>query len=613
MFKLLRYFSVTSLIAFVVVAALLGVFYRQLVLSHLIEMAENKNIALTQAFSNSLWPQFSPFVTSASGLSVDELRSHPQISRLHQAVLRQMEGLTVVKVKVYNLNGLTVFSTEAKQIGEDKSNNAGYLAARSGQVASELTHRETFSAFEDTIEDRDVFSSYIPIRRGGPTGPIEGVFEVYDDVTPLIQRLEQAHRNVIIGVSLTLALLYGALFFIVKRADDIIQHQYRELKHSTAALQESEERFRQVISSISDHIYMTKLTKNEAINHYISPNIEALTGYRSEKLMAEWNFWPSSIIHPDDRAVAAAQFEKFAHGQNSEVEYRLIRADGQVIWIRDSGRVEKDVDQESIIIYGVVSNITGRKQAEEALALARDEALKANRLKSQLLANVSHDLRTPLSAILGYVDMLQLGVYGPLTNQQQSITPKIMSCTTRLTDLVNHLLDQAQLEAGTLKLNPTWLAPADLIDQVKSTLGVLAAAKGLQLISDIAADVPPLVWGDRARLEQIIINLVSNAIKFTEQGSVRICIYRPDETHWAIQVSDTGPGIPSEAHSYIFEAFRQVDNGVTSKQNGTGLGLSIVKQLTTLMEGQVTVESRVGQGSTFTALLPLIQKPEVVA
>ncbi|MBE7551528.1 MAG: PAS domain-containing protein [Anaerolineales bacterium] len=612
MFKLLRYFSVTSFIAFVVVAALLGVFYRQLVLSHLIEIAENKNIALTQAFSNSLWPQFAPFVTSASGLSVDELRSHPEISRLHQAVLRQMEGLTIVKVKVYNLNGLTVFSTEAKQIGEDKSNNAGYLAARSGQVASELTHRETFSAFEDTIEDRDVFSSYIPIRRGGPTGPIEGVFEVYDDVTPLIQRLEQAQRNVIIGVSLTLALLYAVLFFIVKRADDIIQHQYSELKHSTAALQESEERFRQVISSISDHIYMTKLTKNEPINHYISPNFEALTGYRSEKLMAEWNFWPSSLIHPDDRAAAAAQFEKFAHGQNSEVEYRLIRADGQVIWIRDSGRVEKDADQESIIIYGVISDITGRKQAEEALALARDEALKANRLKSQLLANVSHDLRTPLSAILGYVDMLQFGVYGPLTTQQQSITQKIMSCTTRLTDLVNHLLDQAQLEAGTLKLNPTWLAPAGLIDQVKSTLGILVEAKGLQLISDIAADVPPLVWGDPARLEQIIINLVSNAIKFTEQGSVRICIYRPDETHWAIQVSDTGPGIPSEAHSYIFEAFRQVDNGVTPKQSGTGLGLSIVKQLTTLMEGQVTVESRVGQGSTFTALLPLIQKPEVV-
>jgi PAS domain S-box-containing protein len=613
MFKLLRYFSVTSFIAFVVVAALLGVFYRQLVLGHLIEIAENKNIALTQAFSNSLWPQFAPFVSSASGLSVDELRSHPEISKLRQAVLRQMEGLTIVKVKVYNLDGLTVFSTETKQIGDDKSNNAGFLAARSGQVASELTHRETFSAFEATIEDRDVFSSYIPIRRGGPTGPIEGVFEVYDDVTPLIQRLEQAQRNVIIGVSLTLALLYAALFFIVKRADDIIQRQYSELKLSAAALQESEERFRQVISSISDHIYMTKLTKSEAINHYISPNIESLTGYRPEKLMAEWNFWPSSLIHPDDRAAVAAQFEKFAHGQNSEVEYRLIRADGQVIWIRDSGRVEKDVDQESILIYGVVSDITGRKQAEEALALARDEALKANRLKSQLLANVSHDLRTPLSAILGYVDMLQLGVYGPLTIQQQSITQKIMSCTTRLTDLVNHLLDQAQLEAGTLKLNPSWLAPANLIDQVKSTLGILAEAKGLQLICNITADVPPRILGDPARLEQIIINLVSNAIKFTEQGSVRIRIYRPDETHWAIQVSDTGPGIASEAHSYIFEAFRQVDNGVTSKQGGTGLGLSIVKQLVTLMEGQVTVESRVGQGSTFTVLLPLIQELEVVA
>ena len=186
MFRLLRYFSITSLIAFITVTALLGVFYRQTAVTDLIELEESKNVALTQSFANSLWEQFAPFVSAVSGLSAEELRAHPEITSLRQAVLNQMENLSVVKVKVYNLNGLTVFSTEASQIGDDKSTNAGYLSARDGLVATELTHRDTFSAFEETIEDRDVLSSYIPIRRGDATAPVEGVFEIYSDVTFLL-------------------------------------------------------------------------------------------------------------------------------------------------------------------------------------------------------------------------------------------------------------------------------------------------------------------------------------------------------------------------------------------------------------------------------------------
>jgi putative methionine-R-sulfoxide reductase with GAF domain len=238
MSKLLRVFSVTSLIAFVAVAVLLGMFFRRAVLTNLLELEESHNVALTQAFANSLWPQFAPFVASASGLSGDELRAHPETARLHQAVLAQMRGLEVVKVKVYDLNGLTVFSTEAAQIGQDKGTNAGYLAARSGQVASELTHRDTFSAFEGTLEDRDVFSSYIPIRRGDAGGAVEGVFEVYTDVTPLLQRLEQTQTRVITGATVALTLLYLLLFFVVRHLDRVIQRQHLEQKRLELALEQ---------------------------------------------------------------------------------------------------------------------------------------------------------------------------------------------------------------------------------------------------------------------------------------------------------------------------------------------------------------------------------------
>lgn len=249
MFRLVRYFSITSLVAFLIVTVVLALFYRQTAVDDLLVLRESNNVALTQSFANSLWPEFSRFVTTAYTLSPEELPRHPEIARMREAVLAQMAGLSVVKVKVYDLDGLTVFSTEARQIGESKRDNAGYLSAREGVVATELTHRDTFSAFEQTIEDRDVISSYVPIQPDGPGGPVEGVFEVYDDVTSLLQRIEQTQRNVIIGVVVVLAVLYGVLYVIVRRGEHIIQQQIAEREQAQRAQRESEARLKAVIKN----------------------------------------------------------------------------------------------------------------------------------------------------------------------------------------------------------------------------------------------------------------------------------------------------------------------------------------------------------------------------
>ncbi len=148
MFKLLRYFSIASFISIAAAAALLGVFYRHTAVDDLLEMAENNNAALAATLSNSLWPQFAPLSSASATLSSAELKAHPAIADLHHIVLDLMKGLTVVKIKVYSLDGRTLFSSEPSQIGEDKSTNAGFLSARSGRAASELSHRSTFSAFE---------------------------------------------------------------------------------------------------------------------------------------------------------------------------------------------------------------------------------------------------------------------------------------------------------------------------------------------------------------------------------------------------------------------------------------------------------------------------------
>lgn len=271
-------------------------------------------------------------------------------------------------------------------------------------------------------------------------------------------------------------------------------------------------------------------------------------------------------------------------------------------------RVEERTAELSEANTHLKLEIAERQRVEEALIQARDQALEASRLKTELLAKVSHELRTPLGIILGYTEALQMGAFGPLSAEQQEPAREILQSTTHLTRMITDLLSEAQLEASKLKLNIDSFAPADLATNVHSKMNPLAQAKGITLTTDIAADMPPILWGDSYRLQQILINLVSNAIKFTQQGGVQVQLYRPDPDHWALQVSDTGPGIPAEAQTYIFEPFRQVDGSITRLQAGAGLGLSIVKQLTALMEGQLTLTSQVGQGSTFRVTLPFIER-----
>jgi signal transduction histidine kinase len=161
------------------------------------------------------------------------------------------------------------------------------------------------------------------------------------------------------------------------------------------------------------------------------------------------------------------------------------------------------------------------------------------------------------------------------------------------------------LDAGKLELQISAFMPKTIVQDTCTRMEVLAQTKGLRLVSEIADDIPTTIIGDPMRLQQILANLISNAIKFTLDGGISVRLYRPDPAHWAMQVADTGPGILKEAQAYIFEPFRQVDGSMTRQHQGSGLGLSIVKQLTHLMGGEVTLESEVGQGSVFTVCLPL--------
>jgi PAS domain S-box-containing protein len=249
-------------------------------------------------------------------------------------------------------------------------------------------------------------------------------------------------------------------------------------------------------------------------------------------------------------------------------------------------------------------DVTTRKLTEQELARARDEALEASRFKSELLARVSHELRTPLNAILGFTEMLQEGIYGPLAPAQWEPTQKIIESTGFLTRQVNELLDLARLEAGQLYIHEQDMSVREVVQHVHAQMLAWAETKKLHLLSQVADDVPLIIHSDPDRISQILLNLVGNAIKFSEEGIVRQAVSL-NNGRLLIQVSDQGEGISPEMQAIIFEPFKQADGSMTRQHAGAGLGLAIVKQITDLMGGTITLESQVGQGSLFTVCLPL--------
>ncbi len=249
------------------------------------------------------------------------------------------------------------------------------------------------------------------------------------------------------------------------------------------------------------------------------------------------------------------------------------------------------------------------------VAVFRDFTREAEveRMKSAFVSIVSHELRTPLGAILGLVEILNEGVYGPLAPKQQNFIVRILNNTKRLLSLVGDLLDQAQIESGQLSFHVSDFSPLELVEGTISIFANSAQTRHIHLTGQVAPEVPRTLRGDSQRLHQILINLVGNALKFTLQGSVTVRVFCPDSAHWALEVTDTGTGIPLEAQALVFEPFRQVDSSDTREHGGVGLGLSIVKKLVDLMRGQITLVSTLDHGSAFTVILPLTHPQEVLA
>jgi two-component system, sensor histidine kinase and response regulator len=326
-----------------------------------------------------------------------------------------------------------------------------------------------------------------------------------------------------------------------------------------------------------------------------------------------------SFMHADDRERVQRATESYLSGQSNEfeTEYRLRHQDGSYRWVLARAVAARDHSGKPIRMTGTITDISAIKQAEAALREAKELAEAANRAKDEFLANVSHEIRTPMNAILG---MTELVLDTPLTEDQRHCLKTVKSAADNLLGVINDLLDFAKIEAGKLELDPADFSLRAVVGETLRALSVRAHRKGLELVCHVQPDVPDAVVGDAGRLRQVLLNLVGNAIKFTEKGEVVVTLEREspsaerDELPAGAEVAsaprtalcdvrftvrDTGIGIPPDKQEKIFRAFEQEDTSTTRKYGGTGLGLSIASRLAALMGGKIAVESVPGRGSTF--------------
>jgi signal transduction histidine kinase len=291
----------------------------------------------------------------------------------------------------------------------------------------------------------------------------------------------------------------------------------------------------------------------------------------------------------------------------------LIFADGafilllSLIYLRQL-RVEFDER-----LADISDSLRATEMAKQEAETARAEADQANQAKSQFLANMSHELRTPLNAIIGYTEIMLNGMAGTFTEKQTQLQNYINTNAKRLLGLINDILDLAKIESGTIQLTNTLASPRQVVTETVESMQSLAQQKNIKLEITTHESLPEATLFDVKKFQQIVTNLVANAIKFTEQGSVTVNLGAEDAQKWQVSVTDTGRGIPKEAVGFIFESFRQVDPSDAREQKGTGLGLAIIKGLVERMGGTIVVTSEVGKGSTFTVTLPRVNVPEVAA
>ena len=394
------------------------------------------------------------------------------------------------------------------------------------------------------------------------------------------------HAWPVLGV-LSLSICLSMLWVAVLR---------RRVQHQTAELEGQHAFLRQVIDICPTFIFVKDRQGrfdlvNRALAEAHSLQPEQMIGKTDVEI---------GITQEQAQAYRRNDIEVMNTGQERAVHEAHTDANGKTLWLHTVKRPLLDAHGEPGRILGVANDITPLKEAQQTQQKAREVAESANRAKSEFLANMSHEIRTPLNGILG---MSSLCLDTALTREQREYVETVKLSADGLLIVINDILDFSKIEAGKLELDLAEFDVRETLDAALKTLALRAHQKGLELISEVAANVPVRARGDANRLRQVLLNLVGNAVKFTERGEVMVsvCIVGPADVDSMLRftVSDTGIGIPADRQQQIFSPFVQADSSTTREFGGTGLGLTISNRLVTMMGGGMWVESKPGEGSQF--------------
>jgi PAS domain S-box-containing protein len=386
-------------------------------------------------------------------------------------------------------------------------------------------------------------------------------------------------------VSLQLFLLFAAAPFTVLAAV-VEEHK-----------QSSEQLFRSIFENAQLGIGLFKIDSQE---HVSNRALQEMLGYPAEELsrLGQWD----EIVPPDERDSCAQRYAELIQGKRDADEYeqRFIRRDGRIVLANSRFKLLRDPGGKPQYLVALTEDITVRKQAEADLLTAKEVAVAATQAKSDFLANMSHEIRTPMNAILG---MTHLALNTELTRKQQDYLTKTKGAAQALLGIINDVLDFSKIEAGKLDVETIEFRLDQVLDNVSSVVSQKAQDKNLEFLIAAQHHIPPNLIGDPLRLGQILINLVNNAVKFTDRGEVAVTVTLEEKVSERVKlkvsVRDSGIGMTPEQTARLFQAFSQADTSTSRKYGGTGLGLSISKRLVELMGGEIWVESNYGLGSTF--------------
>ncbi len=625
---------------FVIVAAILIGLHRHDMLNQFVRFAEQQNATLAQSFVNTIWPTFSEHVYGASNLPGQTLKAHPKTLELDAVLSTLTAGLPIFKVKIYDLNTLTVYSSDEQEIGKRTVDNAGYSAALRGTPASKLTYSGSLTAFSHLAEQRDLVESYIPITDA--SGKTQGVFELYTDVTPLLKEVKQHSVTLAIRSVAAFILLYLALFLLIRRAQATIQTQYddiaekknalehevherklaeealqkahdkleervadrtRELTQEISERKQAEENLRKLSVAVEQSPAMTIITDASGAIEYVNPRFTQVTGYelnavagRNPRLLQSGNTPPE---------VYAQLWRTITAGEEWRGELQNKKDNGDLFWTSTAISPIKDQDGNITHYLGVSEDITTRKNIEEEIRAHRNHLAHVGRVSiiGEMATSLAHELNQPLTVISGSAQLAlsTLEDSDPSGTVQREALRQIAGQAHRAEQIVRRV-------RRFIKKNDSELRLTDVNTIVRGSVNLMkvdAQEHNVAIKLALAQQLPP-VRADRIQIEQVLVNLVHNAVdamRDTQEVHPKVVTIRTGlRVHDIVEIAVHNPGPPIAAAEleHVFEPF------FTKKEQGLGMGLSIARSIVEAHGGHLWGQSTEDAGTTFSFTLPAV-------